>query len=95
MRNQRQGVRSTGKFKAPVTEATKVGNDESSTNAVSAAKTTEQTLPSIEKKDIFIYVYDPRDTLYTDQTGKFGQCSGRSNNYQMVGVEIDSNSIWI
>ena len=94
MRNQRQGVRSTRKVKAPATESTQVVKDKSNTTTASAAETPEETPPSVEKKkDIFLYVYDPRNTLYTDQTGKFGQCSGRGNNYQEVGVKIDSNSI--
>ena len=88
MRNQRQGVRSTKKVKAPATESSPVEKDKNT-----AAKTPEAPPPPVEKiKDIFLYVYDPRDTLCTDQTGKFGQ--GCGNNHQVVGVDIESNSIW-
>ena len=56
----------------------------------------EDISPPIEKKkDILLYFYDPRETFYTDLTGKFSQCSSRGNNYQLVGVDIDSKSIWI
>ena len=52
--------------------------------------------PAIEeKKDIFISTYKLRDTMFTDQTGKFPHSSSRGNNYQMVIHEIDSNSTWV
>ena len=44
---------------------------------------------------MFIYVYDPKETVFTDQTRKFPQCYGRGNNYQVVYFDIDSNSTWI
>ena len=48
--------------------------------------------PTIKKKkDIFITTYNPRDTMFTDQTSKFPQSSSRGNNYQMVVHEIDGN----
>ena len=40
-------------------------------------------------------VYDPKETMYTDQTGKFPHVSSRGNKYMMVLTEIDSNSIWV
>ena len=33
--------------------------------------------------------------MFTDKTGKFPQCSGRGNNYQVVAIDIFSNSNWI
>ena len=43
------------------------------------------TVPAIEReKDIFIVTYNPRDTMFTNQTGKFHQSSSQGNSYQMV-----------
>jgi len=50
----------------------------------------------IEKKgDIFVSIYSPRSTVYTDQTGRFPQQSSRGNNYQMVLFDVDSSSTWV
>ena len=46
-------------------------------------------------KYIFISVYDPRATIFTDQTGKFPLQSSRRNHHQMVVHDIDSNSTWV
>ena len=46
-------------------------------------------------KDIFISVYDPCATIFTDQTGKFPLRSICGNHYQMVVHDIDSNSTWV
>ena len=61
MRTQRQGVRST-KNRRPAEAQTPY-------EANPAEEPTEP--PILKKKDIFIAVYSPRDTMYTDQTGKF------------------------
>eukprot|EP00956_Cyclotella_meneghiniana_P017716 scaffold29109_cov56-Cyclotella_meneghiniana.AAC.5 len=45
--------------------------------------------------DIFTKVYDPRETIFSDQTGKFPTQSQRGNKYIMVMVEIDSNAILV
>ena len=47
------------------------------------------------KGDIFVAVYEPRATFYTDQTGRFPQQSSRGNNYQMVLFDVDSSSTWV
>ena len=52
-------------------------------------------VPLDKKKDIFISVYKPRDTIYTDQTGKFQHNSRWGHNYQMAIHEIDRNSTCI
>ena len=52
-------------------------------------------MPLLSPKDIFISVYDPRATIFTDQTGKFPLRSSRGNHYQMVVHDIDSNSTWV
>ena len=48
-----------------------------------------------KNKDIFISIYNPRDTIYTDQTGKFPHASSRGYNYQIIVHEIDGNSTWV
>ena len=52
-------------------------------------------VPIIKKKDIFISLYNPRDTIYTDQTGKFPHASIRGYNYQIIVHKIDGNSTWV
>jgi hypothetical protein len=39
--------------------------------------------------------YDVRETIFSDQTGKFPTQSQRGNKYIMVMVEIDSNAIFV
>ena len=46
-------------------------------------------------KDIYVGMYDTRETTFSDQTGQFPTHSKRSNKYIMVLVEIDSNPILI
>ena len=41
-----------------------------------------------------VTIYNPKEAMHTDQTGKFPHRSSRGNNYQMVLIDIDSNSIW-
>lgn len=80
MRNQRQGVRST-KNTRPRTASEPVPAPEE---------------PPIEKKrDIFIKTFEPRATLFTDQTGRFPQQSSRGNTYMMILYHVDSNSTWV
>jgi hypothetical protein len=51
------------------------------------------TLP--QQQDIYIKTYDTRNTLYTDQTGKFPHVSSRGFQYHMILYHVDSNSIWV
>ena len=51
--------------------------------------------PILKKKDIFIAIYSPRNTMYTDQTGKFPHCSSRGRNYQTIIHDIDGDSTWV
>ena len=82
MRNQRQGVRSTKRAAKP--------------NRFSPATAATGATEAIEKKgDIFVAVYEPRATFYTDQTGRFPQQSSRGNNYMMVLFDVDSSSTWV
>ena len=85
MRTQRQGVQST-KNHCPAKSQT---SDE--------AKPTEEPMqpPILKKKDIFIAIYPPRNTIYTDQTGKFLHSSSRGSNHQMIRHEIYGASAWV
>ena len=53
------------------------------------------TLQGKKKRDVYISVYNTRETIFTDQTGKFPTRSQRGNKYIMVMVEIDSNAILV
>jgi hypothetical protein len=46
-------------------------------------------------KDIYVKVYDVRDTVFTDQTGQFPTRSKAGNKYIMVMVDIDSSGILV
>ena len=52
-------------------------------------------MPIKKQKDIFIALYNPRDTIYTDQTGRLPHASSRGHRYQMIVHEIDGNSTWV
>ena len=53
----------------------------------------EATLrPEENQRDVFLEVYEPKETLYTNQTGKFPHISIRGNRYQMILQKIDGNS---
>jgi hypothetical protein len=53
------------------------------------------TLRGKKMRDVYILVYDTRETMFTDQTGQFPTRSQRGNKYIMVMVEIDSNAILV
>eukprot|EP00804_Cyclotella_cryptica_P015405 CCRYP_008025-RA/>CCRYP_008025-RA protein AED:0.42 eAED:0.42 QI:0/-1/0/1/-1/1/1/0/193 len=55
----------------------------------------KQRLIGKKTQDIFIKTYEVRDTIFSDQTGKFPTRSQRGNKYIMVLVEIDSNAILV
>ena len=40
---------------------------------------------------MFIHVYNPTETMYTDQTGKFPVLSSYGQQYQVVAHHVDSN----
>ena len=46
-------------------------------------------------KDIYVKVYYVRETVFTDQTGKFPTRSQSGNKYLMVMVDIDSSGILV
>eukprot|EP00804_Cyclotella_cryptica_P013348 CCRYP_005123-RA/>CCRYP_005123-RA protein AED:0.24 eAED:0.24 QI:0/0/0/1/1/1/2/0/905 len=55
----------------------------------------KQRLIGKKTQDIFIKTYEVRETIFSDQTGKFPTRSQRGNKYIMVLVEIDSNAILV
>ena len=48
-----------------------------------------------KEHDIYTKVYDTRETIFTDQTGKFPTCSQTGHQYIMIMVEIDSSAILV
>ena len=54
-------------------------------------KHTKISKPIEKKNAIFIQVYNPIETLYTDQTGKFPVRSSSGQHYQVVSHHVDSN----
>jgi hypothetical protein len=46
-------------------------------------------------RDIGIHVYNVRETIFSDQTGKLPKRSQKGHKYIMVMVEIDSNAILV
>ena len=56
---------------------------------------TKETKPIKKENDILIEVYQPKDTMYTDHTGKFPHVLIQGNRYMMVLSHIYSNSIWV
>ena len=78
---------------------TQKGHIKSQRQGVRSTKTQQSTravpVPIAKQKDIFISLYNPRDTIYTDQTGKFPHASSRGYHYQMIVHEIDGNSTWV
>ena len=93
MHGKRQGGRST-KEKATTQEETATQKSTKQINSGGVSQPDHINVPLEKRKDIFIAVYKPRDTIYTDQTGKFPHTWSRGYNYQMVIHEIDGNSTW-
>jgi len=46
-------------------------------------------------RDVYTKTYRVRETMFSDQTGRFPTRSQRGNKYIMVMVEIDSNAILV
>ena len=93
MRNQRQGVHSTKQrihTEIVPTEAAATSSCEPS--AIAADLPFPIYKPDLKQHDISVATYDPKSTIYTDQTGQFPQRSSRGNKYQMLLHNIDSNS---
>ena len=60
-----------------------------------APSPTPPTITTLPTKDVFITVYNPLETIFTNQTGKFTLRYIRGNQYQMIVHEINSGSSWI
>ena len=50
-------------------------------------------VPMKKESDVMVKIYKVRETIYTDQTGKFPFCSSKGNKYIMVMCEMDGNVI--
>ena len=74
MHGKRQGERST-KEKATIPEAVATQQSTKQTNSGGSSQQDHFHVPFDKKKYIFIAVYKPRDTIYTDQTGKLPHTS--------------------
>ena len=46
-------------------------------------------------RDVYVRVYDARETTFLDQTGQYPIQSKQGHKYSMVMVEVDSNAILI
>eukprot|EP00804_Cyclotella_cryptica_P027193 CCRYP_017167-RA/>CCRYP_017167-RA protein AED:0.34 eAED:0.34 QI:0/-1/0/1/-1/1/1/0/307 len=87
----------------PQLEETQQGHMRSQRQGVHSTKAAPHTKPSTPslatpshtQHDIYIKTYDTRDTVYSDQTGKFPLTSSRGNWYQMILYHTASNSIWV
>jgi hypothetical protein len=75
MKHQRQGVRST---KIPQLQSYYVTDEERAE--------LEKEMKALKQKhqDIFIRVYEEKEIVYSDQTGKLPTTSSRGNKYLMV-----------
>ena len=79
MRSVKQGIRSTKQKKEPITIKVEGGE--------------ELTIPLKKHNDIYLKIEEPRETMYTDQTGAFPTRSRKGNRYIMIMCEMDSNVI--
>ena len=64
-----------------------------STNVLETSDAT--TLKGKKAQDKGIHVYNVRETIFSDQIGKFPKQSQRGYKFIMVMVEIDSNAILV
>ena len=88
MQGQRQGVQSTCPVHALV--ATNKANLPNTTAPVTNPPSTAH----IVAHNILIQIIDLKDSLYTDQTGRFPFVSSLGNCYIMILHHMDSNSSW-
>ena len=83
----------------PETKATPKGHIEQQRQGVRSTK--QKETDEIEEKatyktkeqDVFVKVWDLKETTYSDQTGRFPFTSYSGNKYLMIMVEIDSSII--
>eukprot|EP00804_Cyclotella_cryptica_P026368 CCRYP_007673-RA/>CCRYP_007673-RA protein AED:0.52 eAED:0.52 QI:0/0/0/0.5/1/1/2/0/639 len=85
----------------PETTATPKGHLNQSRKNVRSTETKPFKEPNTSQlrgrknKDVYIKVYDVRETVFTDQTGQFPTRSQSGNKYIMVMVDIDSSGILV
>ena len=94
MRTQRLGVRSTNATAQKAVPLSAAQTGDSPPNKTENSEEPEAA-PIPKRKDFFIALYNNRDNIYTDQTGKFPHTSSRGNNHQIVIHEINGNSTWV
>ena len=91
-------VRNVNKY-YPETNETAMGHLNQTRKNVRSTRPLEMTntttLQGKKMRDVYISVYHTRETMFTDQTGKFPTRSQRGNKYVMVMVEIDINAILV
>ena len=95
MRGQRQWVRSTKSKKNDKPKRIQTTSEEEKESEKLQGENTRNTQPIKNESDILIEVYSTKDTMYTDQTGKFLHVSSQGNRYMMVLAHIDSDLIWV
>jgi hypothetical protein len=83
MKHQRQGIRST---KVPIVQPNVTEEERIAI---------EQALKTIKQKqrDIYVDIWEEKELVYSDQTGKFPTTSSRGNKYLMVLYYIDGSYI--
>ena len=79
MRTQRLGVRSTNATAQKAVPLSAAQTGDSPPNKTENSEEPEAA-PIPKRKEIFIALYKTRDTIYTDQTGKFSHTCSRGNN---------------
>ena len=85
----------------PDTNETPIGHmNQTRKNVRSTKRAPLESFVSAEMKrkkvqDVYVKVYNARETTFSDQTGQFPTQSKRGNKYIMVMVEVDSNAILV
>ena len=91
-------VRNVNKY-YPETNETSMGHLNQTRRNVRSTRPLEMsnttTLRGKKMRDVYMSVYNTRETIFSDQTGQFPTRSQRGNKYIMVMVEIDSNAILV
>ena len=64
-----------------------------STKQATLESFTSKVMQGKKVRDVYVKVYDARETTFSDQTGQFPTRSKRGNKYIMVMVEVDRNAI--
>jgi hypothetical protein len=88
IQGQCQGVQSTCPIDAPV------ANNNANLPNITAPVTDPLPTAHIVAHDVLIWIIDLKDTLYTDQMGRFPFVSSLGNSYIMIIHHVDSNSSW-